>query len=54
MADCLKVIDKANANRLSDEELVEILTELQTEKKSRLAANQLQNLEKPFLIVVSL
>ena len=46
MADCLKVIDKANANRLSDEELVEILTELQTEKKSRLAANQLQNLEK--------
>ncbi len=46
MADCLKVIDKANANRLSDEELVEILTELQTEKKTRLAANQLQNLDK--------
>ena len=37
---------KANANRLNDDELKELLAELQTEKKARQAANQLQNLDK--------
>jgi len=46
MSVCFNVMKKANADRLNDDELKELLAELQTEKKSRQAANQLQNLEK--------
>jgi len=35
MADCLKVIDLVNKDRLTQEQLVEMISELQTEKKSR-------------------
>ena len=45
MADCLKVVDKANAGRLTDDELEDILTELQNEKKARQAAGALENVE---------
>ena len=45
MADCLKVVDTANAGRLSDQELEDILTELQNEKKARQAAGALENVE---------
>ena len=46
MSVCLNVMKKANANRLNDDELKELLAELQAEKKARQAANQLQNLDK--------
>lgn len=45
MADCLKIIDEKNAGRLQDNELEEILTELQAEKKKRKAAGSLENVE---------
>lgn len=46
MADCLAEIDKANAKRLSDDELVEIIEELQAEKKARQAAGRLDEVEE--------
>jgi len=45
MADCLKIADEANKGRLSDDELDEILTELNAEKKARKAAGELDNIE---------
>jgi len=45
MADCLKIADEANKGRLSDDELDEILTELNAEKKARKAAGELENIE---------
>jgi len=45
MADCLKIADEANKGRLSDDELDEILTELNAEKKARQAAGALDQIE---------
>lgn len=45
MADCLKEITTANKNRLDDEELIQILEDLQLEKKRRQASKQLQGIE---------
>tara|TARA_R110000823_G_scaffold142389_3_gene272201 strand:+ start:726 stop:3185 length:2460 start_codon:yes stop_codon:yes gene_type:complete len=45
MADCLKIVDTANKNRLSQDQLDEILTELNAEKKARQAEGALENIE---------
>jgi len=45
MADCLKEITTANKDRLDDEELIQILEDLQLEKKRRQASKQLQGIE---------
>ena len=45
MADCLKIADEANKGRLSDDELDEILTELNAEKKARQAVGALDQIE---------
>ena len=45
MADCLKIVDAANKGRLSDDQLDEILTELNAEKKARQAEGALANIE---------
>lgn len=45
MADCLKIADTANKGRLTDDELEEIITELNAEKKARIAAGQIDQIE---------
>ena len=45
MADCLKIVDTANKGRLSQDQLDEILTELNAEKKARQAEGALANVE---------
>tara|TARA_R110001606_G_scaffold279989_1_gene428527 strand:- start:69 stop:2534 length:2466 start_codon:yes stop_codon:yes gene_type:complete len=45
MADCLKIVDTANKGRLSEDQLDEILTELNAEKKARQAEGALGNIE---------
>ena len=45
MADCLKIVDTANKGRLNDDQLEEILTELNAEKKARQAEGALGNIE---------
>ena len=45
MADCLKIADTANKGRLTDDELDEIITELNAEKKERIAANKVDQIE---------
>lgn len=46
MSKCLAELDKANANRLSDDELEEILEDLQAEKKARQASGKLDEVEE--------
>lgn len=49
MADCLKIADAANKGRLTDDELDEIITELNAEKKSGLLPVKLIKLNLLFL-----